>query len=95
VQRAAAGENERLRAEHNSRVTAAFYGAIVPHQKQPLRLKDLLIPKRKARGAKQDWREIKAAFQVALPRETPKPKRSKRDGKEQRDRRPARRPRAQ
>ena len=70
---------------------AAYYAGSLPNAKKPPALKELLIPKRKPRGVKQDWREIKAAFQVALPRETPRIT----DGKKQRDRRPARRPRAQ
>ena len=64
---------KRLAREHNSRMTAAYWGGLVPHLKDAPKLKDLLIPDEAPRRA-QGWQQIKAAFMAAMPPEPPNPK---------------------
>lgn len=61
---------KRLAREHNSRITAAYYGGLIPHMKNAPKLKDLMIPEDAPRRA-QSWQQIKAALMIALP---PEPK---------------------
>jgi hypothetical protein len=57
IARATAGRNEQLRLEHNSRVTAAYYGGLAPHAKKTPKLDELLIkpfrPQRRRRQTVQ------------------------------------------
>jgi hypothetical protein len=60
---------KRIAREHNSRVTAAYYGGLVPHMSPTPKLDRFLIPDDAPRA--RGWQEIKAAMMVALP---PEPK---------------------
>jgi hypothetical protein len=60
-----AGRQERLRLDFNDKMTAAYWGGLVPHLKSPPKLDDLLLKPRVA--GKQPWQAIKAGFMAALP----------------------------
>ncbi len=51
---------------HNELMTAHYLGALLPHMKNRPPLKKLLVDPEQGPRQKQDWRAIKAAFQVAL-----------------------------
>lgn len=43
IARATRGRNEQIRLEHNSRVTAAYYGGLAPYAKKTPKLEALLV----------------------------------------------------
>ena len=57
---------KRLAREHNSRLTAAYYGGLIPHIKNAPTLKELMLPEEAVPRA-QNWQQIKAAFMAAMP----------------------------
>ena len=65
------GARRRLRAEHNERMTQAFWTALLPNMKTPPTLKELLVEIDEQPSTPQDWRAIKAALMVAMPPEEP------------------------
>lgn len=44
----------------------AYYAAVVPHMKNPPKLKDLLVNPTDAPRRKQSWEQMKAALAIAL-----------------------------
>ena len=53
VARAIAGRNDIIRLDHNSRVTAAYYGGLTPHAKKTPKLSDLIAPPNKRQKRKR------------------------------------------
>lgn len=60
------GTIQRLRREHNDRMTLAYYTAAIPNSKKPIALRDLLVDL-EDKPKTQDWRQIKAALLWAMP----------------------------
>lgn len=58
--------NRRLRREHNDRMVQAWWIAVIPNSKKPVKLQDLLIDA-DVRPKARDWRELKAALLWAMP----------------------------
>lgn len=56
----------RYTIERNRMMETAYYAAVVPHMKNPPKLKDLLVNPTDAPRRKQSWEQMKAALAIAL-----------------------------
>lgn len=62
-----AAGRKRNRLERNMKMETAYHAALVPHQKNPPRLIDLLIPEDgPATRRRQSWQEMKAHLILGL-----------------------------
>lgn len=61
-----AAARKRARIERNTMMETAYLAAIVPHQKNPPKLKDLLLDVDEKPRRKQSPAEIKAMLMLAL-----------------------------
>lgn len=60
------GVDRRLRREHNDRMTQAYWTAVIPHQKKPIALKDLLVDIDNRPKSRKPWQELKAVLMLAI-----------------------------